>query len=110
MHRLAQESLERIEQCLAYSEKDLHLISQCHSIDWFGHSVPIDSAYLSTVAGISQQLDNFELLEGILYYVKVVDGKCELAQMSVSLDPAAWMKQMKANPMYAHIFHEEEPK
>ena len=73
MDRLSKTAREFIENALSYTEEQLLKITSTHTIMFhiagrmFQRS--FDPFMYATIIGMTQQMDNFELRHGILYYI-----------------------------------------
>lgn len=73
MNRLTQKAQEYIINAINYTDEQREKINNTHTISFYigGRQIqqPIDTHKYSTIEGIQQQMDEFDQIHGILYYV-----------------------------------------
>lgn len=96
---------QQMKKDLQYTCEERAVIDGITHVYWPGRgSVPFskDAVHrFSTEAGISKQIDDFQLRQGLLYYIVVKDGRPSMLKISAELTTEAFRK------MFAFVMKED---
>ena len=83
---LSREQNQIIEHDLRYSDDDLMVLDKLKSVDFAGWPLSLPEAdkwMFSTMRGVAAQIERFDADAGLIYWIAIQDGRCEMKKAVV---------------------------